>query len=135
MIKLFVPYDISLKLQEMGFDENCMAYYKHGSYKNNNGEFGYLQIPVCNSDNDDSTKFITAPLYQQVIDWFEDKHRIYIETSMYVVDKGEYDGCYAFKSIIKDTENYKEKMIFEKDGFPNRYKALNESIEHALKLI
>lgn len=151
MKNLFVPYHIAKQLKEKGFNEPCLGTYlteksiregklypaeKDVDVTPQYDEDGYENFVIIkNSDCDGVPQYMSAPMYQQILDWFEEKHRLYIETPMYVVDSGEYDGCYAFKSVIKDTENYKEKIVFEEKEFPKRYKALNKAIEEALKLI
>ena len=39
MNKLFVPYEQSLKLKSIGFDEECLAFYLNtGKFQNTNGD-------------------------------------------------------------------------------------------------
>ena len=54
MTKEFIPYEQSLALKELGFDEPCMA-----SKDINNGE-GLIQLP----------------LFQQAFRWFREKHNL-----------------------------------------------------------
>ena len=70
MNHLFVPYQESLGLQDIGFDEACFAIYP--KYQNdvieNYSIFGtYLKQNLANSS-------ILKPLYQQAFDWFREKH-------------------------------------------------------------
>ena len=63
MNNLFIPYEQALHLKELGFQEECLAYYhqdqmlekdSHGIKRDHyRGKFGVL-----------------APLYQQAFDWF-----------------------------------------------------------------
>jgi hypothetical protein len=80
MEKEFVPYEQSLELKELGFDEECFAWYaetknlqispdvykKWTSKPCNNSNI----IIVFNSD------CVTAPLYQQAFRWFREKYNI-----------------------------------------------------------
>lgn len=105
MKNLFAPYEIALQLKEKGFDESCFAYYLQEAInlnkKGNKTNFVLLSellrgelsgVGTCKNslfqwlkDNDRTTgqlymlsNSITTPLYQQVIDWFWDNHKILI---------------------------------------------------------
>ena len=57
MEKEFVPYELALRMKELGFDEPCMS-----SRDMNNGK-GLIQLP----------------LYQQAFRWFREKYGYYYE--------------------------------------------------------
>lgn len=65
MEKLFVPYGLAVKLKELGFDEKCLAYYS------NKDEYLFFSTIKELPDG-----FALAPLWQQAIDWFREKHYI-----------------------------------------------------------
>ena len=60
MNREFVPYELALKLKQLGFDEPCIATH------------GYLELYI-NTDHG----HIKAPLYQQAFRWFREKYNIY----------------------------------------------------------
>ena len=68
MEKEFVPYQPSLDMRELGFDEACF-----GCYGNQNDLWyenpinGILDIPEDNT---------LAPLYSQAFRWFREKYRL-----------------------------------------------------------
>jgi hypothetical protein len=69
-MKEFVPYEQSLALKELGFDEPCFGFY-------NNAE----AIPYIKQDLTDELKLIytgdfEAPLYQQAFRWFREKYNL-----------------------------------------------------------
>ena len=70
MNKEFVPYELAVKLKELGFDEPC------GNIYDNKKELrrSLLEYPIINSKNGfhESSGIITAPLYQQAFRWFRD---------------------------------------------------------------
>ena len=81
MEKEFVPYDESLALKELGFDEDCFGYYV-------NAELDLTwKFSDCSLYQDTHIS-ILAPLYQQAFRWFREKHGLigYIQTS-YVTNK------------------------------------------------
>jgi hypothetical protein len=65
--KDFVPYEPSLALKELGFDEPCFATYQKGL----NGPimWDYWSIELRNSTNEEDEVECTAPLYQQAINF------------------------------------------------------------------
>lgn len=78
MQKQFCSYDIALKLKELGFMEDCLFVYN--SYK----VLKHI-ISGTNPEIDDYISFnkydnrLPAPLWQQCIEWFREKHNIVIE--------------------------------------------------------
>lgn len=90
MIKdLFLPYDISLKLKELGFNEKCLATIDQTEYLHIKGT---KSLPRGSMVYDT----IDCPLYQQVFDWFREKHNICAsifkndkDMLEYVASKGE----------------------------------------------
>jgi hypothetical protein len=63
----FVTYEQALSLKELGFDEDCLAFY--------NGKF--LNSTDYNFDDGNSKDIglcISAPLKQQVFRWFREKY-------------------------------------------------------------
>lgn len=59
MNKQFVPFELSVKLKELGFDEPCFGGW------DNNRKWNY---------HPDSDIEVDAPLWQQAFDWFREKH-------------------------------------------------------------
>ena len=72
MEKEFVPYELAVKLKELGFDELCFVYYKRSNenkpaYPNH----GVIQNSVCGDG-------ITAPTFSQAFRWFREEHGLCI---------------------------------------------------------
>lgn len=106
MKEQFCDYNISLRLKELGFDEPCLAYYTtgtdvtldkdgnptnfvllsaklrgelvgHGSVKNSLFKW-LLEHDRTSGELYTLSRSITAPLWQQAIDWFREKHGMII---------------------------------------------------------
>ena len=75
----------------------------------------------------------TAPLYQQVIDWFRDKHEIGIEVT-YNVYKNviENFGKYSY-SIVHIDDNPVKMADLSGFGTNDYYETLNMAIQTAIK--
>ena len=82
MNREFVPYEPSLVLKELGFDEPCFRWYDERWGDD-------LQQDKFNTNKD---LFMTdldcsAPLYQQAFRWFREKHKLYHTINMF----GDWD--------------------------------------------
>ena len=69
MQEQFVPYEITQILIEKGFKEQCLAYYQNQTLIIN---------ALSNYELDKYKLGIPAPLWQQVIDWFLEEHKLLI---------------------------------------------------------
>lgn len=81
MEKEFVPFELAVKLKELGFDEPCFAAY-HTEYKISST----CSDGIKNSDLHLSLP--SAPLWQQAFDWFREKHKIISFVSFHI--KGSF---------------------------------------------
>lgn len=61
MEKQFVPYELALKLKELGFKENCIMYYDSKGVLVN-----YFNLSTT-----------VAPLWQQAFDWFRNEYKLF----------------------------------------------------------
>lgn len=81
MEKEFVPYELALKLKELGFREKCFGYWNKGelmSFKQEpNSSFYAINIK--------HSVRISAPLWQQAFDWFKVNKNLYAD--IYRTDK------------------------------------------------
>ena len=68
MEKEFIPYELALKLKELGFNEECIQFwYPSGAMNNSIPSYGFQNWYKTNG-------YLNAPLWQQAFDWFRDKH-------------------------------------------------------------
>ncbi len=83
----FVTYEIALNLKKLGFDEECLGYYTGDNpYEENNDDFN-LRYFTKNDIVDDRGGAILAPIYQQVINWFDNKG-LYLEITPEFYEEG-----------------------------------------------
>lgn len=108
----FCSYEIALKLKELGFDEKCMASYYTYDIKNfSKGKYDYrgkFEFDYSTEDqyivNSNETYYVSAPLWQQVIDWFRDEHDIVIEIARQKYFD-TYANSYAYEVVCKVYKN------------------------------
>jgi len=133
MENLFVPYDIAIELKELGFDGHCLGRY---IYDERNFEWYLVQtqqskpasIDFMFDKNYPKYNYVSAPLYQQVLDWFREKHNINI---IYIVggSNTEVLGYKWFVQVGMENQCYETKMI------KDYYVGMTEAIEKVLRLI
>ena len=115
----FCNYEISKKLKDLGFNEECFASYNlidknfnlYDTYANWNISFNTL-----------SSKYCSAPLWQQVIDWLREKQNIYINVEPITFDD---EPTYVFEII-----NLKNGMLL--NDINSSFEDPNEAHEQAI---
>ncbi len=125
--KLFIPYELSVKIKEFGFNETCLGYYIIFS-KNDIKK----TVTFCNLDRDQTgTKnlvgiktgdFIAAPTYEQILEWLKTNHNIIVEPFTSFISKEKYSTMYRVQKFGKTYRDLDAKNI-------------NKAIEIALTLI
>jgi hypothetical protein len=90
MEKEFVPYELALRMKQLGFDEPCL------------GKFYYNELEIggnwCNNDfKEDGDIFISAPLYQQGFRFFREKYNL--------------KSCIMFRTSMEDDKEYYDWLI------------------------
>ena len=141
MKEQFVTYEIALKLKELGFNEKCLAsYYTDDERNYDKGDIYDCRRKLSSSIdfdpfkeefdnfyiNSNETYYVSAPLWQQVIDWFKEKHNMYIEIT-YEGGLQKDTSLYSFQIWSNQTSNKSDKM--------NYFKAREQAILKAIELI
>lgn len=83
MTKEFVPYQESLELKELGFDEPCFGFRStNGNYRRFISDLG-TNKDLENLFGDEVIECSTAPTFSQAFRWFREKYdlRIWIESN------------------------------------------------------
>jgi hypothetical protein len=82
MEKEFVPYDLSLRLKELGFDEPCFGIFFPS-------DKSWKDLKFRNSQQDN---IVASPLFSQAFRWFREKCGIWVTF--------EYDDCDCVEADI-----------------------------------
>ena len=72
MEKEFVPYELAVKLNALGFDEECFGYYHVNVGYTKGYAFCYFDKPKRFKDGFD----LLAPTFSQAFRWFREKHAL-----------------------------------------------------------
>jgi len=124
MKNLFIPYELAVIAKEKGFNEPCFGFYTE-EYK----ELIFSQ-PKIHLSNSLPTKPLNAPMYQQIVDWFREKHNIEVSVKSW---KNEGDGkvIYVYSNKILGLPST-FRFDFKSELY---YETLNKAIEEAFNLI
>ena len=127
MSKEFVPYELAVKLKELGFDEPCLGYYSN------------VEFVFGNHTNNVMQRFrYSAPTIAEVVMWLYEKHDIYINvipdlsSRHNLIDRKFYVSMFKYSMNINlQVEILKEdKNILYFNKLENAYEF---GILHALK--
>jgi hypothetical protein len=99
MNKEFVPYEESIALKELGFDEPCLGAYFHA------GKRLYITAYVNHG------QYTTlAPTFSQAFRWFRDKYKLHYsidyECSQHDHKWGYNWTIYNYSQVVKTNEEY-----------------------------
>ena len=108
MNNLFIPYEQALHLKELGFQEECLAYY-HQDQMLEKDSFGIKR------DHYRGKFGVLAPLYQQAFRFFREK----------------YNLLYTIEETLEDDEVWYEWTIKTPNGFEGSVKPTYEEAELA----
>src|SRR3990167_9921599 len=92
MKNLFVDYETSKMLRELGFKENCLRWF-HNEYHEATSDYIFLQY-------EQDEHFCYAPIWQQAKEWLWEKHKIRID----VLSHGVFPDCDFLSTILLKEE-------------------------------
>jgi len=78
MEKEFVPYELALRMKQLGFDEPCIAIYSNANPKTGYYTLKKYRLKLIKQASQ-KDKGVKAPLYQQAFRWFREKYFIHGE--------------------------------------------------------
>ena len=130
MKHLFVPYELALLAKEKEFDEEClMGFYGENTFgKTKDALFLPAGFGKYKNSRPQGHGSISAPIYQQLIDWFRNAHGLVI--TVYCSPHGfSPDFDYLKEELFKKPQPNTELTTWD------YYEALNKALEEAFKLI
>jgi hypothetical protein len=118
--KEFVPYQPSLDMKELGFDEPCF-----GLWNINNGKYEADIIGICKYSKDFKYRELLAPTFSQCFKWFREKQEIegFVHKSI--------EGNYYF--VIKRIGNNESNMYEFTKTSPKTFDTYEEAELECLK--
>jgi hypothetical protein len=95
MEKEFVPYELAVKLKELGFDEPCVGYYHLNEGYTKGYAFCYFNEPK----RYESDSAVLTPTFSQAFRWFREKHNIDAWVQPFVSDEEIYELAEKMLSV------------------------------------
>ena len=89
----FTPYDIALALKELGFNEECLGWFRD------------KVILYGEKDGYDEVYGLKAPLYQQAFGWFREKYHLHIPITSF---RSKWRMGHT---VVKKYETYEEAEL------------------------
>lgn len=127
MEKEFVPYELAVKLKELGFERECFAWYNYGTLTIY-GEDRLLDSCAANEGENRPN----APLWQQAFEWFREKHGLISFISFHT------KGTFRIESLPKSEiilYSYKQKYFDNNGKMWDSYKEVEkECLEKLIEL-
>jgi hypothetical protein len=122
MKHLFCTYETSLELKELGFDDECFAYYsfqKEFLFGKTNNSWFFLHRP--------NLKAVAAPLYQQAIQFLFDRLE-FDYPQIEIVLNSDGSGCWR-----QDKDCYQETRLTNK--VDTSFDTLEEAVVKAIEVL
>jgi|LakMenEpi03Aug12_release.lakeMendotaPanAssembly.Ray.scaffolds.fasta_scaffold1204202_2 hypothetical protein len=118
MEKEFVPFELALKLKELGFKERCLTYY--------GGDKPMIYDGLTIHGWDHNTSFLnwtSRPTFSQAFRWFRDKYELYSWITM------ELESTLTFCWIVTGENKCTEHKAFFKSYEEAELSCLEKLIE------
>jgi hypothetical protein len=133
MEKEFIPYELALRMKELGFDEECIAYYQKSAVIGNDN---ILPISFTNmaSDFNDyeysklGVPFYSAPTRQQAFRWFREEYT----TKGWVTPIVNVDG---FSDIHEARIHQEESSVLVLGNYDSYEEAELACLEKLIKIV
>lgn len=148
MNKLFVSYELAKLAKEKGFNEPCLAYYAENKIlQMDTRPFeDWCRLQAISHPEVTNTKIqfalnkdcYAASLYQQLIDWFREKHRYHIDVTFQesIGNKVEFINTPYYSIEIYHLHGGDAWKTYKFVAFSDDYYiTLNKALEEAFKLI
>lgn len=126
MREQFLNYNLSNKLFSLSFDEPVFAHYMNDEAWKLDLVVGQLYLKD-NFIKDASEYIIPAPLYQQVFDWFRERHNL-----MIVQDLTSY-GKYFFN--IKNVKTFEEIYYDSTECYDTFNQMMEKAVEKLIEIL
>jgi hypothetical protein len=103
MDKEFIPYDLALEIKELGFNEECIATYRH------DGDFNIVeQNGLSWNIKTNLNVHCAAPLYQQAFRWFREKYKFTYSIGKTNIAVVHYLGT---TQLLQDNATYEDAEL------------------------
>lgn len=124
MEREFVPYELALKLKELGFDEECFSYYDLNNKPNFFGGDNLMDTHCVQ---------VNRPTYSQAFRWFREEH--YLISSIYQLSVNVKTGLSSFEYMIDKLNNLGLSQFIEDFPYNTYEEAEIACLENLIELV
>ena len=123
MEKEFVPYNLALKMKQLGFDEPCIYYVDK---QNNSFIYNFQRHPDefiewC------GVKVISTPTFSQAFRWFRDEYKLFGEITL----TSKQEDIEAFEFFVLNIN----EPLFESNDYTNYEEAEIACLEKLIEIV
>jgi hypothetical protein len=121
MVEEFVPYELALRMKQLGFDEPCFMYWWKG-------ENDYILADLI--DDEARTIDFKAPLFQQAFRWFREKYNLRGSIMDFIDDEIGIEWDYEIAKIGTDLDengHYKPLVDYSIDDEDRKFNTYEEA--------
>ena len=106
MEKEFVPFELAVKLKELGFNEPCWGYY----HVNEGYSIGYA---FCYSDAESQPEIgYLAPTFSQAFRWFREKYNLYQDISVFAWNYDKKQLGFSIRTYLNPVNIETERKVY-----------------------
>lgn len=137
MNKKFATYKIAKELKELGFNEPCLGIFKNEDsvYCDTNKDYLTSQEKAQYIFGNEKVVIYLAPTWQDIIEWLEEKHKLFIDVFPTLVSVSDKTG-HRFTWDIVDLDDYVATITDTSTlGFLTSYEAREDAILKSIEII
>ena len=112
-IDKFVTYPLALKLEQLGFNEECECFWDD---ENTIDTFIFLDDGKNKNSTKEHPRIISAPLWQEAFDWFRDKYNLDSYVSKITYREWKLEINYILQNDSEEEWNKSKRFIDFKDN-------------------
>jgi hypothetical protein len=130
MEKEFVPYELALRMKQLGFNEYCFAGYRHSKWIGSDGpnsRYFHAQQFRNSMFDEKQNEDCSSPLYQQAFRWFREKYKLFGEINLTT----KQEDVEVFEFFVLDIN----EPLFESNDYTNYEEAEQACLEKLIEIV
>jgi hypothetical protein len=127
MIKEFVPYELAVKLKELGFDEKCFCNWEESWSPEPEDE---IRMVLTTDQTWLRPGWVRAPTFSQAFRWFREKYNVRHNIMDFIDDEIGIEWDYEIATIGTDLDengHYKPLVDYSMDDEDRKFNTYEEA--------
>jgi len=125
----FVPYELALRMKQLGFDEPCIAIYSNANPKTGYYTLKKYRLKLIKQASQ-KDKGVKAPLFQQAFRWFREEYNLRGSIMDFIDDEIGIEWDYEIAKIGTDLDengHYKPLVDYSIDDEDRKFNTYEEA--------